>query len=236
VLTLGDPAERWQVLDAGAPHAWAAQIGDGAPVEGTLDTLFLPSQEEPALAIYRRGAQWVAEGEHQDQDLLDGEVVDVGGKRYRVRLPAGDQTLVRTQALAAAPAVVSASMHVEVSPDEEQVRVSFRAEDWVQTLPDRAGNYLLLYLARAVSEDVAAQVPASEVGFRYADEVARELANSMTKLNLDVHRTRRAIEDLHFFRDPHSIIERRRLTGQIRLGTPRIFIQTLQGLGAEPSP
>jgi hypothetical protein len=85
---------------------------------------------------------------------------------------------------------------------------------------------VLLLLARAVLDDLAQGVAPAEVGFRYADDVARGLASSMTKLNVDVHRARRSVETLDTYRDPQAIVERRLMTGQLRLGTLQVRVET----------
>jgi FHA domain len=224
LLVFGDPGERWRVVDLSPPKASARELGSNAWIAAHMDALYLPNPESPAVGIFHRNDSWILEDETGIREASDGEVIALGTSRYRLWLPPPEVELARTQMLSERPSFSQATARFDVSSDEETVKITLMQSSSTLPLPEWAYNYVLLTLARAVLKDQADGVPVEDVGWLYCDDLARSLNITMTKLNIDVHRARRSMEAMDYFYDPSMIVERRRTTGQIRLGTLHVVI------------
>src|SRR5690606_951413 len=88
----------------------------------------------------------------------------------------------------------------------------------------KAYNRALLVLAEARLRDQQARRPAHEQGWLYGDELCT-LADydSVNRLNVEVHRARTDFAKAGIPGAP-AIVQRRRGTGQMRIGTSRLEI------------
>jgi hypothetical protein len=112
-----------------------------------------------------------------------------------------------------------------VSSDEETVGLTLVPEVGSPiVVPERAFHYPLLLLARARLRDRArAELAEGEHGWCYADSLARDLGSTPERLNVDIHRFRKQLAQLGI-EQAANVVERRRLTGQLRLGVCRIVL------------
>jgi hypothetical protein len=118
---------------------------------------------------------------------------------------------------------------LSASADEEHIAVWLERGKVRQKLPERTFNYMLLILARSRSADAQNGIPPTEAGWVYTDQLAKQLMVTPERMNVDVHRIRRAVGQLRvgnspLFVDADRIIERRRTTTQIRLGIEDISL------------
>ena len=93
-------------------------------------------------------------------------------------------------------------------------------------LGDRAHNFLLLTLARQRLADAAHGLAEASCGWIYAQDLAHDPALASPKLDLDVLRIRRHLASYGVI-GAADIIQRRRSTRQLRIGTGRIGIAKL---------
>jgi hypothetical protein len=119
-----------------------------------------------------------------------------------------------------------ATLRFSVSSDEEYVGLHL-VQDWRSLdLGERNHNYLLLTLARRRLDDVKHGLPATSCGWTYADILGDEMRMTRNQLNIDVFRIRDRFLSRNVL-DGASIFERRRGSGEIRLGVERLSIVKL---------
>lgn len=134
------------------------------------------------------------------------------------------------------PRLDALTLCFSVSRDEEHVALTARDEHRTIDLGARVHHLVLLALARSrladrASGSISSSAPRSpgsdgSEGWVYFDELADQLAMDEPHLNVAVHRIRRQLSDAGVV-DATSIIERRRMTREIRLGVARIEIATV---------
>ncbi len=115
-------------------------------------------------------------------------------------------------------------LHFGVSLDEEHVTcgIRIRSRDRLE-LGARAFHELLLFLARARLADAEAGVEAAEQGWRYQDDVAKDLGITPSLLNIHVFRARQQLAQLGI-EDANALVERRAPTKQLRIGVSRLGV------------
>jgi hypothetical protein len=118
------------------------------------------------------------------------------------------------------------TLSFSVSNDEEYVSLHLISDGSDIDLGERTHNFLLLTLARRRLADTAQGLRETSCGWTYADDLAHDPSMASPRLNIDVLRIRRHLAS-HGVIGAIAIIERRRSTRQLRIGTARISIATL---------
>ncbi len=137
---------------------------------------------------------------------------------------------------APAPDLRTLTLRFAVSRNEEYVALTARDDHRTIDLGARAHHLVLLALARTRLADrragaaspidlEAARADGSE-GWIYLDELAAQLAMDEPHLNVAVFRSRRQLAQIGIL-GAVGIIERRRLTREIRLGVARVAIENV---------
>lgn len=121
---------------------------------------------------------------------------------------------VATQTVAVAAAVAGPRNVSQVSQDEEHIELFIEQGGRAFSVAHRAQHELLLLLARHRAEDMAAGVVDSEQGWRYCDEVQRDLRLEENHVNVSVFRARKHLEKAGIV-GAKGIIERRRGSGEV---------------------
>jgi hypothetical protein len=172
----------------------------------------------------------------QTQLLAPGRVaeraaVSAGGRDSLLRVP-GVIAAAR-DSLSPALDLGTLTLRFSVSRDEEYVELTARDDRRAIDLGARAHHLVLLALARSRHEDRKARAasPADlragfSEGWVYLDELAANLAVDEAYLNVAVFRSRRQLAQAGVL-GAVRIVERRRLTREIRLGVARIEIETM---------
>lgn len=227
VITFGDPEERWQLTDSSAPHARATRSDGQVVVFAQNGVMLLPNEEEPTASLYAREDHWELDVAGEISVVVDDQLIHLGGHDYRLDLPALDTAVGRTVTLLRDTSILNARIAFSASADEEAVSVWLERDKTRQKLPDRTLNYMLLLLARCRHEDASNGIAPAEAGWIYTDQLAKQLDVTFERINVDVHRIRRAVGRLRvgsapMFVDADRIIERRRTTTQIRLAVAEI--------------
>ena len=233
VIVFGDPCERWCWLD-GSPPSPRAVAPDGTVQEAVGNRLVLWDDQVPLATIYPIGERWELDTGGSARTVSDGEVVEVGARRFRLEMPDLRGALDRTRGLAGSRKLSEASLEFRVSQDEEQVDMKLVLGDRQHELPSRACYYTLLVLSRLRHAEQQAGVPEDEAGWIYSNDLAERLGQTPEKLNVDVHRIRQILLSLDAADDVENIVERRRTSGQLRVGTAKIVI--LKPKGGTPGP
>ena len=219
-LGLGVAAPAWILVDAGPPAAMGRPAAGGDWTLGQPDMLLLPSLEHPEQALWRSAeGTWMIEGESGAAPVGEPAQVLVAGAPWLLHLPVA---LPETQRAAAqGPA---SSLHIRVSRDEEYVEVVVRTADRELLLPPRAFHYVLLTLARARLADAAE--PTSEQGWLDGSQLAHDLQMDRRTLNAYVYRIRKQWTEAGGS-DAEPLVERRAVTGQIRLGIRDVVVRPM---------
>jgi FHA domain len=221
-LRFGDPSEVWCWVDGAPPRASAIRA-DGFVVFSRNGLLLLPDEHTPLASVSLCGDRWEFDQGASTRHVTDGEGVIVGGVAYQLDLPSADPAFNRTRTLEERRLVARALLTLRVSLNQEHVTATLDLGA-SKELKARSFTYLLLVLARVRQEDMSSGVPHDEVGWIQVHDLARKLNVSVEALNVDIHRLRRAVEELDLFDNPTEIIERRRTAGQLRLGTSNVSI------------
>jgi hypothetical protein len=174
-LGFGSSASGFEVVDAGSPSAVAA---DGL--------LALPSPESPELVVYQDGrGAWVVEQDDTVREVVDGETIAVGGRVWRLHVPAA---LEGTATVDAGPSLDTVRIRFAVSRDEEHVELSILHRGKKNTLEAREHGYILLTRARARLED--ADQPLAEQGWLDRERLLKMLGMDANAMNVGIYRAR----------------------------------------------
>ncbi|MBW2256209.1 MAG: FHA domain-containing protein [Deltaproteobacteria bacterium] len=186
-LGFGVPEAQWVVVDAGPPSALAEAIGTEEIRTAHGGILALPDEAHPEAVIYadRRGA-WVMESDEGGvHTVRDQEVVQAGGRPWRIRVPGSQEG---TATVEARPSIDTIALRFAVSLDEEHVEVTVLHRGAEIRLEPREHGYALLTLARNRLEDRAH--PPSEQGWIDRDTLLRMLGLDSNALNVAIYRAR----------------------------------------------
>lgn len=220
-ISFGDPKECWLWLKGEAPIASAVRE-DGSVVEARDGLLLLPNEDNPQASVTAHDGQWELDVGGRTRVVADHEKVQLGSLLFELHLPFVSPESQLTRTVEHKPIASQVGIEFEVSSDEEHVAVSIVTDSASAAMPVRAFNYMLLLLARARKEDQLAGQRDCDAGWVYAQDFSRKLNTRVESFNVDVHRARRNVARLGMLEDPANLVERRRLTGQIRLGIPKI--------------
>lgn len=222
-LAFGSLEMIWTVDDLEPPLARAESV-EGDVVYERDGLLALPSREAPEVQIYQRqDEQWVADRGAYEEEIKDGAVVIAAGVKWTVYLPWIVTHTADATALPASPSTLG--LRFIISGDEEHIEIEITSPPSVagQRMGHRAHNHLLLCLARARLAAPSSQSPGEE-GWLYREEVMEQLGIDGNLVNMHLFRARQAFADCGVA-DAALIVERRRGSGQIRLGVSDITIE-----------
>ena len=230
-LCFGSPEHRWILRDDSTPGASATLVAaDGSTAQdkradGSLGLLLIPDDQDPRACVMEDRGDWCLEYQGERRPVLDQEVIEIDDARWVLNLPSLGTQLPATQTDEDAWHIDALSMHFRVSRDEEHVRIQLMGPHQQTELPERAFSYLLLTLARRRLEDrQRADLPMSEEGWMGSDDLCSALRIEPEKLNVDVYRARKQLERAGITGSA-GLIERRRASGELRIGVSRLEVQ-----------
>lgn len=220
-LAFGDPARAWELSNDDPPGLTALDPRTQATRVARDGLLVLPSEEAPEATIYlgHTGAWVLEDAEGNQRDLLDQEVIHVGGTAWQIQLP---QIAEGTPLMQLVLSLDSANLVFAVSRNEERVEMTISHRGADIPLEPREHGYVLLTLARARQED--AHLPPEQRGWRERDRLERMLAMDSNALNVAIHRARQQLSAAGVA-GAANIVEVKRKAR--RLGTDRFRIVTL---------
>jgi hypothetical protein len=156
-----------------------------------------------------------------------------GNREGLLRFPGAEDAW---ESHAPAPDLSTLTLRFSVSRNEEYVALTARDAHRTIDLGARAHHLVLLALARSRLADRQArsaspgdlQAPRSDSsdGWIYLDELATQLAMDEPHLNVAVFRGRRQLAQAGIL-GAAGIVERRRLTRELRLGVARLELETV---------
>jgi hypothetical protein len=210
-LSFGDPAPQFELVEAGPPGPVGRDVRSGRWVAGDNGLLVLPSPDQPEVVVYADpSGGWRLEAGDERRVAADGEVVDAGGARFALALPA---PLEGTATASSGLLLHSMGLRFGVSRDEEHVQLTMLHRGQKIALEPREHGYVLLTLARRRLED--AELPPPEQGWIERDLLLRMLQLDANGLNVAIYRARGQLAAAGV-EDAVGIVEVRR--GQRRIG------------------
>lgn len=224
-ITLAFAERRCSLLDALSPNARARNSGGEVAVEGEDGLLPMPSPSDPRWLVYTEQGRWVLEQPDGLRTVRDAETLVLEGQEFVLELPdpLGGSSLASTRAGGPVSADVQGlGLRFKASLDEEFVSIVAELPLTEKTLPPRAFHYMLLTLARARLAD--ADLPESERGWVYVDELCEGLGVDNGRLCVDIYRARKQLAGLGV-EDAARTFERRSTSKQIRLGVKRLTVE-----------
>ncbi|NUP14091.1 MAG: FHA domain-containing protein [Polyangiaceae bacterium] len=228
-VEFGHGTEPFIVADVSRPLPEARDILSGERIFGSPHMLTLGGPEGTIIDVLeeQRGS-WVLEAGDMVTAIRSGQVIAVGNRHYRLSLPLPapetEETRVTTERVLPVDPLGDARLAFFVSSDHESVtmRIDWADRRWES---QKAYNRALLALAqvRLRDQEVARLLP-QEQGWIYGDELCT-LADydGVGRLNVEIHRARTELAKNGVPNGP-AIVQRRRGTGQLRIGTNRIRI------------
>lgn len=223
-IAFGDAGAEWTLCDASPPVAMARRLADDTLITAEGGMLALPSNDAPLACVFASSDAWIAEIHGEARLAQDGEVLHLAGQPFVLHLPVAG---IATQESPTAPSLNEVSLSLRVSKNEERVEVILAGRGKPLTLPARSHHYTLLTLARARARDEAStSLIEPQRGWVLVDELCRTLAIDENRLNVEVYRIRQDFAAAGFS-DAPAVVERRRGSRLLRLGTARISIAPL---------
>lgn len=223
-LSFGDPEEQWIVEDDTMPEACARDCNTNLLLFGQQGLLVLPEPSHPIVSIFcdaRLG--WVAEVRGEPRVVEDGHILAESGMAWQLHLPMMSET---TQEYLKGQLFMDLlQVDFRVSSQGEILEMIIIAPKGEIFRSSRAYCQLLLSLARRRHEDRSkGDLALDEQGWVYVDELRALHGVDDNRLSVDIHRARREFAAAGVT-NPANIIERRRLTRQMRIGISQIAIQ-----------
>ena len=225
-IRFGTRGPEWLLHDASPPCTLAIRLRDRTRVVENAGTLVLPSDTDPQLVLFRDadGAWFAEDGDHV-REVADDQTLVVSDEPWRLRTEA---PVVETyQSNDRTSAIDALQLRFRVSSDEEHVEVSARLGGTETLVPPRVHHYLLLLLARCRLADIAKNPEATAThGWIQQEQLSKMLRKSPLHINVEIYRARQQFAELGFT-GAVKLIERRRDTGELRMGCASLVIDSL---------
>jgi hypothetical protein len=224
-IAFGTLEQSWELRDDSPPVSMAVPLDGGEPVLMEADLMALPSSDDPRTTIYRdAGGTWLLEHPDESTSTLENlALFEAADRWWRFCCPDQPPSTALT-GTSLAMSVRDVELSFVVSRDEEHVHLRLLFNGKSFDLGARARNYLLLTLARRRLAEHREGLPDEECGWVSLDDCPHDPMLAPQQVNLDVFRTRKQLAKLGVV-DAATIVERRPLTRQLRIGTSRIAIE-----------
>lgn len=225
LISLGERELALTLSDAGPPSPYARDERSGEWLRSDGGVLLLGASSLERATVFRDGdGAWWLEAASEVRSVRDGDRVTVNRSNFVLALPTAIEPTADVDRPVAT--VRHVALLLRVSRDEERVEVVIQTRGTPCVLPPRSHFYTLLLMARARQRDEAARaLPEESRGWLTVDELCAQLATDENKVNVDMHRIRRDFGRAGLS-DGGAVIERRRGTGQLRLASSKIAIET----------
>lgn len=197
----------------------------------------LPNKEAPQMVLYKDMESWwgedILDSSISKRCLKNGDLVSINGVRWQLRTAmSNEQTLCIQDSQVNLKELLA---DFTVSQDEETIQLTVTKGVEPVDLKFRNYHYLSLYLARRRVLDVLNGFTASEQGWVYVDEIARDLGIEESTVNLHVHRARKQfVHSVEAVNNAPEFIERRPL--QLRFGDLKCRITKADKIESESPP
>lgn len=219
-LRFGFSDVTWTLESDDPPDVVALDLEQGRALEGEHGLLRI---NDSTLIFTENGIDYWLEKDGGRKSIIDRQVVEIEGRRFRISVPPPDES---GQTITADGILLSrdVTLQFQVSPDEEHIQVRIVADGVRKELRTRSFDYMLLALARArINDAKSRELSADEQGWVYADELAKDLGMDVSHVNVDIYRARRRFAAAGI-QGADEMLERRTQTRALRLGCGRVEI------------
>jgi hypothetical protein len=230
VIAFGDPEHGWRLIDDARPQAEAVDVSTGERVIAEHQLLVLGDAAGRSVVLEERPGAWVLEMDGTSQPARDAQQVVVADRKWMLRLPICLPSTTPMKASGGAKALAplgGARFHFVVSKDLEHVELQAEhaGKSWVS---ERTYVRILIELAKVRLRDAAREdLHPDDQGWIYADELCRASdIDGEERLNVEIHRARKDMGK-HGIDNGASIVQRRRGTKQLRIGTDLVSVELL---------
>lgn len=213
-IRLGKSATSLTVTDLDPPPLMAIDE-QGTVLCGREGVLALPGEERPELVLFCTKSGYMMERAGTRSSIYSGQRIECQGQMYRVELPTVEGA--DTEQLKEVICLSQAWATFEISEDQKHVRITVACDEKEVVIPSRSFCALLVLLAQRRIDDEMKGISGSESGWIGRQELVEELAVTPEKLNLDLHRARRALAAFGVA-ETDRLIERRQEAGLLRIG------------------
>jgi pSer/pThr/pTyr-binding forkhead associated (FHA) protein len=218
---LGHGGLCFQLVDPGPPAARARHVASQQLRESAGSLLVLPDDESPLASLFLEASgRWVLESGDVRRYVADQERFRLGAEEWVLELPTVTSETLEEEV----PGLDGIHLRIGVSRDEEHVVVTVVHQGQHHVLAPRSYHYLLAILARIRLREC--DLPEGEQGWVDREELCQMLATDPSKLNVDIHRVRKQFSALGI-PDAASAVERRLMTGHVRLGVRSVEVFAL---------
>jgi hypothetical protein len=232
-LIFGDPHSTWVLEADGAPLPAARNL-DMHEWIWAEDQMLSIGLEHPHIQIYENAqGKWIGEFSGEPRVVADGEQIMLDGQRFLLCLPSPYPPtmdgLVSGTAEGLFQPLGGSVLRFRVSADREHLELGVVRHGRTLLQSERAFVAVLFELARArLADSGRADISEAEHGWVYSDQLVKDLAfTDAIRLNVEIHRARTELARADVPCAP-TLIERRRGTGQLRLGTAAVQIEDLR--------
>jgi pSer/pThr/pTyr-binding forkhead associated (FHA) protein len=219
--------QHWELCDVSPPSLEVVNTGSGERRMAEDGILLLSSDEDNWVEVVQTSSGlWNVEENGRSAVLKNGEVIRSGDDFWKVKLPRaiGPTTPLTKSSPGYSRRLAEAHFRFFVSQDLEHIRltISLGKDEWIS---ERAHNWLLLQMAKIrIDEEANPSVQTEEAGWIYVDELCTIAGmNTESRVNVEIHRIRKEMSKLGI-PEPAAVVERRRGTGKVRIGTPHLKI------------
>lgn len=221
-IAFGRESEAWLMVDAEAPTLMARNEASGELLIAMGGLLALPNADTPVLVVIEETAGiWMIEQGDRFEAATDQQLLDVGGEAWRLLIPWVHETTLGFDA--SLPSGDDLALRFVVSRDQEHVELIVRHAGGEVAMTPRVHFFVLLLLARKRLEDRGRALTKQEQGWVYVEELIEGLRTDAERLNVDVYRIRRQFTEAGI-PGAARLIERRRLTRQLRIATDMLEV------------
>ncbi|NUP04443.1 MAG: FHA domain-containing protein [Polyangiaceae bacterium] len=233
-ISFSETGETWCLVDAGQPMPQARDLASGAREVGSSHLLTLRGADGATVDIVeeRRGS-WVVESDGAVTEVRNEQTITVGGRTYKLilPLPAPETETPRSteDPISTLPMPdVQIAFLLGTEPSSISLRVRWTNRQWYS---QRAYARALLALAQARLRDQRQPtMTVDDHGWVDAEELCKLAEyDGIGRLNVEVHRARADFARQGVPGAP-GIVQRRRGTGQLRIGAS--VIEILDGPGS----
>lgn len=226
VLVFGG-GQTWTLEDDGRPFPEVRDLVSGDRITSSEHLVTIEGPGGTTADVLEDApGHWQLEIDGVVTDVVHDQVVTVDGRAFRLGLPLPAPETEEVRLIAPRPATpfLRTTLTFHVSSDLETILLSVKWPKGTWS-SERAYNRALLALAEArLRDDASAKLSIHDRGWVYGDELC-SLADyeSLNRLNVEIHRAR---VDFARQRIPGApaIVQRRRGTGQLRLGTSDVEV------------
>ncbi len=225
LLGFGAPNPAFRFLNDDAPRMRLRNYATGTKLEPTLGLVVLPNEDQPLVTVFQGLDGWYEEREGVIRLLSDFDELIVEGAHWVVEVPPPGAEMAQT-GLARVGGWATFDdlfLRFDVSRDRESIVLQIIAGTDSRGITNRAYHELLLVLAEARLEAIAAAIPEPDQGWLHTDELCRRIGGDISKVNVDVFRARQQLDQLGVV-ESHRIVQRRPITRQVRIGTACVAI------------